>query len=160
MDNKLNLIAGLLFIASAFIAGYINGASKYKIEMLNVMDEFYKQSIAIQKEIDSQEIVYAQRIQEKEEELDALHESFISTVNSFSGSFASRLLESENRASHYKSLSRAGTDGCEKLARVTEAYDRNLTRGIDLVSKLAAATEISIRQSTVMIEAMEIKMTK
>lgn len=155
MASKGNLLIGILITSVIYMTGYWYGSSVYKLQMQDMELELLTQSAKHKQEASRQEQEYSNMIQEKEGELEDLHESFISTINSFSGSYNKRLLESENRTRYYKSLSEAGSDGCTELVGVTEAYDRNLTRGIYLVRKLSEATTTAIRQSEVMIEAME-----
>lgn len=129
-------LLGIFLVIGLYLKGYNNGVNDTTLKWQKETAE----RISVIKELEEK---YSQQVKKYEAEThrlsDKLYEQELSharEVASLNASYASRLLQSEQRIEVYKRMSSTKDNSCQNLASHTARLDKQLTEGIDLVREL------------------------
>jgi hypothetical protein len=144
----------LMLFSSGISLGILKGKAikeaEYQREMEQLQherDEYRDDLEQYRKSLTDKEKDYAKSIAIYENELRKLKDDFDDYVIRTDADNAQRLREYEERLKHYQSITRpegaggdsvseVGASGCQRLAGVTAALDRNLIEGVTVVKQL------------------------
>lgn len=160
MIDKLAIpLAFIVLLGLVTTIGFFKGASherdKYKLIMQDQRDELNE----IRSNVKNQEKKHAKKVQTLEDSIQRAKDQYDLDIDRIASDSSKRLHEAETRIAYYRSIGdmqEAGTSGCESLAGITEAYDRQLTEGIGMVEELRASSQRVLSDLKTLTELVEL----
>lgn len=139
------LVSSLLF----FFFGSLIGEHKQKQIYAEILIESQEKYNLLERN-------YRKAIKDKEASLAQHKQKAMDDISDIVDKYDSLLQLAETKANYYEQLSTTGQDGCTELAGIATAYNRNLTRGTNVVGRLRAVTQSLNSSTSTLIETLDL----
>lgn len=152
MKIGLNMFLILIILSTGISLGILKGKAIKEAEYQAEYQRWQNEKTEFEGQKADEEKPHAKRIAVLEDQLRKLKDDYDADIIRLNADHAQRLLDAEQRAAKYFAISQScgttggdlpegGADGCEQLARIAGAFDRNLVEGVTVVTEFRRIAE-------------------